>query len=193
MAGRRHQSSNEVPGVHQVYSKSEVSTAWNGPAYLPQMVRWLETDTAPSASTASRPTSDNSAYMTEAELGTRLSGGCQRQANADAGLRLGLRRHRHHRGRHLAPRRCRRACSRATVLACTNPHRTRQHADVCTPTCTDANRPRVVVRVSDRTILRADVGARIRTVRIEARSWGRRGRGSAGGGGGLDVFGEELG
>ena len=31
--------SNEMPGVHEVYSKSEQSTAWNGKAILPQMVR----------------------------------------------------------------------------------------------------------------------------------------------------------
>ena len=31
--------SNETPGTHQVYSKSEVSTAWNGKAYLPKMIR----------------------------------------------------------------------------------------------------------------------------------------------------------
>ncbi len=38
------QYSNEVPGTHQVYSKSEVSTAWNGKAFLPLMVRWYQTD-----------------------------------------------------------------------------------------------------------------------------------------------------
>ena len=38
------QYTNEVPGTHQVYSKSEVSTAWNGKAFLPLMVRWYQTD-----------------------------------------------------------------------------------------------------------------------------------------------------
>ena len=31
--------SNEIPGTHEVYSRSDVSTAWNGKAYLPKMVR----------------------------------------------------------------------------------------------------------------------------------------------------------
>jgi peptidoglycan hydrolase-like protein with peptidoglycan-binding domain len=77
--------SNELPGVHQVYSKSEVSTAWNGQAYLPKMVRWLKTDIG-HIGFHGIPThvNDGSPYQTEAELGQRLSGGCQRQANADA-------------------------------------------------------------------------------------------------------------
>ncbi|MBI4884021.1 MAG: peptidoglycan-binding protein [Actinobacteria bacterium] len=76
---------NETPGTHQVYSRSEVSTAWNGKAYLPQMVRWLKTDIG-AIGMHSIPihVSDNTVYQTEAELGTRLSGGCQRQAPADA-------------------------------------------------------------------------------------------------------------
>jgi len=32
------QYTNEVPGTHQVYSKSDVSTAWNGKAFLPLML-----------------------------------------------------------------------------------------------------------------------------------------------------------
>ena len=77
--------SNEVPGTHKVYSKSEMSTAWNGQAYLPKMVRWLKTDIGAIGFHAiPLHVEDNSPYMTEAELGTRLSGGCQRQANADA-------------------------------------------------------------------------------------------------------------
>ena len=36
--------SNEVPGTHEVYSRSEVSTAWNGKAFLPKMIRWYKTD-----------------------------------------------------------------------------------------------------------------------------------------------------
>lgn len=76
---------NETPGTHQVYSRSEVSTAWNGKAYLPQMVRWLRTDIG-HIGMHSIPlhVEDNSPYQTEEELGQRLSGGCQRQAVADA-------------------------------------------------------------------------------------------------------------
>jgi len=76
---------NEVPGVHHVYSKSPVSTAWNGKAYLPKMIRYLKTDIG-NIGFHGIPThvADGSAYETEAELGTRLSGGCQRQANPDA-------------------------------------------------------------------------------------------------------------
>ena len=77
--------SNELPGTHEVYSKSEVSTAWNGKAYLPKMVRWLKTERG-AIGFHGIPTkvSDGSAYQTEDELGQRLSGGCQRQANRDA-------------------------------------------------------------------------------------------------------------
>ena len=76
---------NETPGTHSVYSRSEVSTAWNGKAYLPFMVRWLRTDIG-HIGMHSIPlhVEDNSVYQTEAELGQRLSGGCQRQAPADA-------------------------------------------------------------------------------------------------------------
>lgn len=76
---------NELPGTHEVYSKSEVSTAWNGKAKLPLMVRWLKTDIG-AIGFHGIPTkvSDGSAYQTEDELGQRLSGGCQRQANRDA-------------------------------------------------------------------------------------------------------------
>ena len=42
VAGSKY--NNEVPGVHKVFSRSEVSTAWNGKAYLPKMIRWLKTD-----------------------------------------------------------------------------------------------------------------------------------------------------
>lgn len=79
------QYSNELPGTHAVYSKSEVSTAWNGKAYLPKMVRWLKTEIG-AIGFHGIPTkvSDGSPYQTEAELGQRLSGGCQRQANPDA-------------------------------------------------------------------------------------------------------------
>ncbi|MGH9135047.1 MAG: L,D-transpeptidase family protein [Ilumatobacteraceae bacterium] len=79
------QYSNEVPGTHQVYSRSEVSTAWNGKAFLPLMIRWYQTDIGHIGFHAiPLHREDNSPYQTEAELGTRMSGGCQRQANADA-------------------------------------------------------------------------------------------------------------
>ena len=76
---------NETPGTHPVYSKSEESTAWNRKAYLPYMVRWLRTDIG-HIGMHSIPlhVEDKSPYQTEAELGQRLSGGCQRQAPADA-------------------------------------------------------------------------------------------------------------
>jgi lipoprotein-anchoring transpeptidase ErfK/SrfK len=76
---------NEQPGVHKVYSRSPVSTAWNGKAFLPKMVRYQKTDIGNIGFHAIPiHRADGTAYMTEAELGTRLSGGCQRQANADA-------------------------------------------------------------------------------------------------------------
>ncbi len=79
------QYSNELPGTHAVYSRSEMSTAWNGRAYLPMMVRWLKTERGHIGFHAiPLHVEDRSPYQTEAELGTRLSGGCQRQANADA-------------------------------------------------------------------------------------------------------------
>jgi len=77
--------SNEVPGTHAVYSRSDVSTAWNGRAWLPLMIRWYETEIGHIGFHAiPLHVEDNSAYQTEAELGSRLSGGCQRQANPDA-------------------------------------------------------------------------------------------------------------
>ena len=83
VAGSKY--NNETPGVHQVYSRSEMSTAWNGKAYLPKMIRWLKTDIgAIGFHGIPRHVADNSRYMTDSELGTRLSGGCQRQADADA-------------------------------------------------------------------------------------------------------------
>ena len=77
--------SNETPGTHEVYSRSDMSTAWNGKAWLPQMVRYLRTDIGHIGFHAiPLHVEDDSPYQTEAELGTRLSGGCQRQANRDA-------------------------------------------------------------------------------------------------------------
>jgi peptidoglycan hydrolase-like protein with peptidoglycan-binding domain len=79
------QYSNEVPGTHKVYSRSAVSTAWNGKAYLPKMIRYYQTKIGHIGFHAiPLKVSDRSAYQTEAQLGTRLSGGCQRQANLDA-------------------------------------------------------------------------------------------------------------
>jgi peptidoglycan hydrolase-like protein with peptidoglycan-binding domain len=76
---------NEVPGVHEVYSRSEVSTAWNGKALLPHMIRWLKTDIgAIGFHGIPRHVSDGSLYEKDSELGTRLSGGCTRQADLDA-------------------------------------------------------------------------------------------------------------
>ena len=38
------QYDNEVPGTHEVFSRSEQSSAWNGKAILPLMIRWYPTD-----------------------------------------------------------------------------------------------------------------------------------------------------
>lgn len=76
---------NEVPGEHQVYSRSEVSTAWNFEADLPLMVRYLQTERGHIGFHAIPiHKSDGTPYQTEAELGQNLSGGCQRQAQLDA-------------------------------------------------------------------------------------------------------------
>lgn len=76
---------NETAGTHQVYSRSEITTAWNGKAFLKKMVRWLKTAIgAIGFHQIPVQRSDNTVYQTEAELGTRLSGGCQRQAKLDA-------------------------------------------------------------------------------------------------------------
>lgn len=76
---------NEQPGTHTVYSRSDMSTAWNGKAWLPQMIRYQKTDIGNIGFHAiPLHVSDNSIYQTSDELGTRLSGGCQRQANEDA-------------------------------------------------------------------------------------------------------------
>ena len=79
------QYNNEVPGTHKVYSRSAVSTAWNGKAYLPKMIRYYQTKIGHIGFHAiPLKVADRSVYQTEAQLGTRLSGGCQRQANLDA-------------------------------------------------------------------------------------------------------------
>jgi peptidoglycan hydrolase-like protein with peptidoglycan-binding domain len=77
--------SNEQPGKHKVYSKSDWTTAWNGEADLHYMVRWLDTERgAIGFHEIPVHRSDGTVYQTEAELGERLSGGCQRQAPLDA-------------------------------------------------------------------------------------------------------------
>jgi len=76
---------NEVAGEHRVYSRSEVSTAWNLEAELPLMVRYLQTERGHIGFHAIPVhRSDGTPYQTEAELGQKLSGGCQRQAQLDA-------------------------------------------------------------------------------------------------------------
>jgi peptidoglycan hydrolase-like protein with peptidoglycan-binding domain len=76
---------NEEPGTHTVYSRSETSTAWNGQAILPKMIRYQKTDLGHIGFHGiPRHISDNSVYQTTEELGTRLSGGCQRQHDLDA-------------------------------------------------------------------------------------------------------------
>lgn len=83
--------SNELPGTHTVYSRSEVSTAWNGKAYLPLMIRYLKTERG-NIGFHGIPTkvSTGEIYQTTEELGTRLSGGCQRQHNTDASFLWGF-------------------------------------------------------------------------------------------------------
>ncbi len=77
--------SNEMPGTHTVYSRSEMSTAWNGQAYLPLMIRYQRTQIGHIGFHAiPLHVEDNAPYQTTDELGTRLSGGCQRQHNLDA-------------------------------------------------------------------------------------------------------------
>lgn len=79
------QYDNEMPRTHQVYSRSEQSTAWNGKAILPLMIRYQRTQIGHIGFHGiPLHVEDGSAYQTEADLGTRLSGGCQRQANPDA-------------------------------------------------------------------------------------------------------------
>lgn len=76
---------NEQPGEHVVYSRSEESSAWNFQARLPLMIRYQKTAIgAIGFHGIPIRVSDGQPYQTEAELGTRLSGGCQRQANPDA-------------------------------------------------------------------------------------------------------------
>lgn len=85
------QYSNERAGTHTVYSRSEVSTAWNGKAYLPLMIRYQKTERG-NIGFHGIPTkvSTGESYQTTEELGTRLSGGCQRQHNTDAAFLWGF-------------------------------------------------------------------------------------------------------
>jgi peptidoglycan hydrolase-like protein with peptidoglycan-binding domain len=77
--------SNEVPGTHKVYSRADPSTAWNGKAYLPKMIRYYKTKIGNLGFHGiPRHVSDGTRYQKDSELGTRLSGGCQRQADLDA-------------------------------------------------------------------------------------------------------------
>lgn len=76
---------NEVPGIHKIYSRSETTTAWNGAATLPLMVRWLDTERGAigfHAIPKDRETGEP--YQTWQELGQKMSGGCQRQHMLDA-------------------------------------------------------------------------------------------------------------
>jgi hypothetical protein len=76
---------NEIPGRHEVYSRSETTTAWNGAADLPLMVRWLDTERGAIGFHAIPNHRDTGEpYQTTDELGTKLSGGCQRQHMLDA-------------------------------------------------------------------------------------------------------------
>jgi hypothetical protein len=77
VSGSRYGS--EVPGSHVVHNRSEMSTASNGKALLP-MIRWYKTEIgALEFHSIPQRVKDDSPYQTTDELGTRLSGGCQRQ------------------------------------------------------------------------------------------------------------------
>lgn len=78
------QYNNELPGVHKIYSKSEMSTAWDFQANLPLMVRWLDTERGAIGFHQIPVGQDGQPYQTIDELGTSGSGGCQRQAPQDA-------------------------------------------------------------------------------------------------------------
>ncbi|MAT04675.1 MAG: hypothetical protein CL424_06500 [Acidimicrobiaceae bacterium] len=76
---------NEVPGVHTVYSKSEMALGWDLQADLPYMVRYTETERGHIGFHAIPSWNDTGeALQTEEELGQKLSGGCTRQALLDA-------------------------------------------------------------------------------------------------------------
>jgi hypothetical protein len=76
---------NEVPGTHTVYSKSEKALGWDLSADLPYMVRYTETERGHIGFHAIPSWNDTGEMLqTEQELGQKLSGGCTRQALADA-------------------------------------------------------------------------------------------------------------
>ena len=76
---------NEIPGTYKVYSRSDVSTSWNGESVQYKMVRWLKSDRAPIGfHSIPLHITDKTPYQDEAALGERLSDGCQRQATLDA-------------------------------------------------------------------------------------------------------------
>ena len=76
---------NEVPGIHTVYSKSELALGWDLQADLPYMVRYTETERGHIGFHAIPSWNDTGeALQTEDELGQKLSGGCTRQALLDA-------------------------------------------------------------------------------------------------------------
>ena len=63
-------TTTRCPGTHKVYSRSEVSTAWNGKAFLPKMIRWLKTDIGNIGFHGiPRHVADGSRYMKDSELG----------------------------------------------------------------------------------------------------------------------------
>ena len=76
---------NEVPGVHNVYSKTEMALGWDLRADLPYMVRYTRTDLGHIGFHAIPSWRDTGEVLqTEDELGQKLSGGCTRQALLDA-------------------------------------------------------------------------------------------------------------
>ena len=76
---------NEVPGVHTVYSKSEMALGWDLTADLPLMIRYTKTERGNIGFHAIPSWRDSGERLqTEDELGQKLSGGCTRQAPLDA-------------------------------------------------------------------------------------------------------------
>ena len=76
---------NEVPGVHEVYSKSEMALGFDWKADLPYMIRYTETERGHIGFHAIPYWNETGEYLqTEDELGQKLSGGCTRQAFLDA-------------------------------------------------------------------------------------------------------------
>lgn len=76
---------NEVPGVHTVYSRSESALGWDLSADLPFMIRYTQTERGHIGFHAIPSWRDSGEKLqTIDELGQKLSGGCTRQAPADA-------------------------------------------------------------------------------------------------------------